>query len=146
MKLRERQVSEIMNHEIVTLAPDESLDLSDDLMSLGRMRHMPVVENDKLVGIVSRSDLLASSLSRAFDFSPERRRSFLRSITVRDAMTAFPHFVSSNDSVEAVEQLMREHGITDTIVVFGGEFGRTIYSQGKLTKDNHGRDHHGRCV
>ncbi|MFP6693816.1 MAG: DUF1501 domain-containing protein, partial [Pirellulales bacterium] len=26
-----------------------------------------------------------------------------------------------------------------------GEFGRTIYSQGKLTKNNHGRDHHGRC-
>jgi len=35
--------------------------------------------------------------------------------------------------------------LEDTAVVFGGEFGRTIYSQGKLTKDNHGRDHHGRC-
>lgn len=35
--------------------------------------------------------------------------------------------------------------LDDTIVVFGGEFGRTIYSQGKLTSTNHGRDHHGRC-
>ncbi|MDA7887751.1 DUF1501 domain-containing protein [Akkermansiaceae bacterium] len=35
--------------------------------------------------------------------------------------------------------------LEDTLVVWGGEFGRTIYSQGKLTKDNHGRDHHGRC-
>ena len=33
----------------------------------------------------------------------------------------------------------------DTLVICGGEFGRTIYSQGKLTKNNHGRDHHGRC-
>ena len=33
----------------------------------------------------------------------------------------------------------------DTLVVWGGEFGRTIYSQGQLTADNHGRDHHGRC-
>ena len=33
----------------------------------------------------------------------------------------------------------------DTLVVWSGEFGRTIYSQGKLTKTNHGRDHHGRC-
>ena len=33
----------------------------------------------------------------------------------------------------------------DTLVICGGEFGRTIYSQGSLTKDNHGRDHHGRC-
>ena len=35
--------------------------------------------------------------------------------------------------------------LDDTVVIFGGEFGRTIYSQGRLTKDNHGRDHHGRC-
>ncbi|MEM7697604.1 MAG: DUF1501 domain-containing protein [Verrucomicrobiota bacterium] len=35
--------------------------------------------------------------------------------------------------------------LDDTVVVFGGEFGRTIYSQGKLTDDNYGRDHHGRC-
>jgi uncharacterized protein (DUF1501 family) len=35
--------------------------------------------------------------------------------------------------------------LDDTIVIFGGEFGRTVYSQGTLTKDNHGRDHHGRC-
>lgn len=41
---------------------------------------------------------------------------------------------------------LKERGmLEDTIVVFGGEFGRTIYSQGKLSKDNHGRDHHGRC-
>ncbi len=33
----------------------------------------------------------------------------------------------------------------DTLIVWGGEFGRTIYSQGNLTADNHGRDHHGRC-
>ena len=41
---------------------------------------------------------------------------------------------------------LKERGMfDDTLVVCGGEFGRTIYSQGKLTKDNHGRDHHGRC-
>lgn len=35
--------------------------------------------------------------------------------------------------------------LDDTLVIWGGEFGRTVYSQGALTKDNHGRDHHGRC-
>lgn len=34
--------------------------------------------------------------------------------------------------------------LEDTLVVFGGEFGRTVYSQGKLTKENYGRDHHPR--
>ena len=35
--------------------------------------------------------------------------------------------------------------LDDTLVIWGGEFGRTVYSQGALTKDNYGRDHHGRC-
>ena len=41
---------------------------------------------------------------------------------------------------------LKERGMfDDTLIICGGEFGRTIYSQGKLTKDNYGRDHHGRC-
>lgn len=35
--------------------------------------------------------------------------------------------------------------LKDTLVIWGGEFGRTVYSQGQLSQDNHGRDHHGRC-
>jgi hypothetical protein len=44
-----------------------------------------------------------------------------------------------------IKDLDQRGMLEDTLVVWGGEFGRTIYSQGKLTKDNHGRDHHGRC-
>lgn len=44
-----------------------------------------------------------------------------------------------------VKDLKQRGMLDDTLVIWGGEFGRTIYSQGKLTKDNHGRDHHGRC-
>ena len=48
--------------------------------------------------------------------------------------------------VAALVRDLKQRGmLEDTVVICGGEFGRTIYSQGKLTKDNHGRDHHGRC-
>jgi hypothetical protein len=41
---------------------------------------------------------------------------------------------------------LKQRGLfEDTLIVWGGEFGRTIYSQGQLTQDSHGRDHHGRC-
>lgn len=41
---------------------------------------------------------------------------------------------------------LRQRGmLDDTLIVWGGEFGRTVYCQGKLTKDTYGRDHHGRC-
>jgi len=44
-----------------------------------------------------------------------------------------------------VMDLKQRGMLDDTLVVWGGEFGRTVYSQGKLTKDNYGRDHHPRC-
>ena len=44
-----------------------------------------------------------------------------------------------------VKDLKQRGLLDDTLVIWGGEFGRTVYSQGALTKDNYGRDHHGRC-
>ncbi|MBM3965961.1 MAG: DUF1501 domain-containing protein [Planctomycetes bacterium] len=41
---------------------------------------------------------------------------------------------------------LKQRGLfDDTLIVWGGEFGRTVYSQGALTADNYGRDHHPRC-
>ena len=48
-------------------------------------------------------------------------------------------------SAALIKDLKRRGLLDDTLVIWGGEFGRTIYSQGTLTKDNHGRDHHGHC-
>jgi len=43
-------------------------------------------------------------------------------------------------------QDLKQRGLYDsTLIIWGGEFGRTIYSQGGLTKQNYGRDHHPRC-
>ncbi|HMC66670.1 MAG TPA: DUF1501 domain-containing protein [Gemmataceae bacterium] len=48
-------------------------------------------------------------------------------------------------SAALVKDLKQRGLLDDTLVIWGGEFGRTVYSQGALTKDNYGRDHHGRC-
>ncbi len=44
-----------------------------------------------------------------------------------------------------INDLAQRGMLEDTLIVWGGEFGRTIYSQGEITKDNYGRDHHPRC-
>ena len=46
----------------------------------------------------------------------------------------------------ALVQDLKERGLLeDTLIIWGGEFGRTVYSQGRLTEDDYGRDHHPRC-
>jgi arylsulfatase A-like enzyme len=44
-----------------------------------------------------------------------------------------------------INDLKQRDMLKDTLVIWGGEFGRTIYCQGGLTKTNYGRDHHPRC-
>ncbi len=48
-------------------------------------------------------------------------------------------------SAGLVQDLKQRGLLDDTLVIWGGEFGRTVYCQGKLTSDDYGRDHHGRC-
>jgi hypothetical protein len=48
-------------------------------------------------------------------------------------------------SAALVRDLKRRGMLDDTLIVWGGEFGRTAYCQGKMTQETYGRDHHGRC-
>jgi acetoin utilization protein AcuB len=83
----EKRVSEVMQTDVTTLSADDQLDFADDVMNLGRVRHLPVLNGKQLVGIVSNRDLLAASLSKSLDFDPQRRREFLRSIDIAEVMT-----------------------------------------------------------
>ena len=57
------------------------------------------------------------------------------------------HQCKNTDQATAalVKDLKQRGLLEDTLVIWGGEFGRTVYSQGKLTETNYGRDHHPRC-
>ncbi len=48
-------------------------------------------------------------------------------------------------SAGLIQDLKQRGLLDDTLVIWGGEFGRTVYCQGRLTADDYGRDHHGRC-
>ncbi|MBK8506681.1 MAG: DUF1501 domain-containing protein [Saprospiraceae bacterium] len=53
---------------------------------------------------------------------------------------------NTDQATAALVKDLKQRGLLeDTLVIWGGEFGRTVYSQGKLTADNYGRDHHPRC-
>ncbi len=82
-----RPVADIMRTEFASLRPDDRLDLADQVMKLGRVRHLPVLDGDgRLVGIVSNRDLLEASLTSVLSFETAERRGFLRSIGVSEVM------------------------------------------------------------
>ena len=58
-----------------------------------------------------------------------------------------PKLCQATDQASAalIQDLKQRGMLDDTLVVWGGEFGRSAYCQGRLTEDNYGRDHHPRC-
>jgi uncharacterized protein (DUF1501 family) len=54
-------------------------------------------------------------------------------------------FDTDQPSAALVRDLEQRGLLEDTLVIWGGEFGRTVYSQGTLTTTDYGRDHHPRC-
>jgi CBS domain-containing protein len=82
-----RPVSGIMRTQFASLREDDRLDLVDQVMDLGRVRHLPVLDaGGRPVGIVSNRDLLEASLTNILDFGPKERRTFLHSIDVKEVM------------------------------------------------------------
>jgi CBS-domain-containing membrane protein len=106
-----RRVSEVMQAEVATLTIQDRLDLAEDVMRLGRVRHMPVLDGTRLVGIVSSRDLLAASLSRVLDFEATQRRTFLRSVEVAEVMSQDLITVERDATLREVAALMVRHKI-----------------------------------
>jgi CBS domain-containing protein len=56
-------VQDLMTSFVITVTPDQSMDQCMDLMTSKRIRHLPVVENDKLVGLISIGDVVKAVIS-----------------------------------------------------------------------------------
>jgi len=80
-------VRDLMQTEVVTLEVGDTLDLADDIMRLGRIRHMPVTTHGQLVGILSQRDLFRAAISSALQLRPAAEREWLAKIHVREVMT-----------------------------------------------------------
>jgi CBS-domain-containing membrane protein len=85
---RPQRVGEVMTTEVVTLDAADHLDLANDIMTLGRIRHMPVVRDGKLAGILSQRDLFRGAVSSALQFRAAAEREWLAKIRVAEVMTS----------------------------------------------------------
>jgi len=81
-------VKDLMTSDVTTLRRNEKLTLADDVMHLGRIRHLPVLDEDgkQLVGIVSQRDLFHGALTQALGYGRRARRKLLDTLLVKDVM------------------------------------------------------------
>jgi len=89
------QVRELMSTDLVTLTEDETLAHAQGCMARGRIRHLPVVRDGKLVGLLTHRDLLAASFSIFAEVDHGEQRRLFGTVPVvevmhRDVVTVEP--------------------------------------------------------
>jgi len=106
-----KTVRDIMTTEVTTLGRNDSLQLVKDIMTLGRIRHFPVVDDGKVVGVVSQRDLYKASLGSVMKYGEKAQRAFLEGIVVKEVMNDPPITIAPHASVQEAARLMMEKKI-----------------------------------
>ena len=104
----DERVSKIMTTGVVTISLDEKLDLVDEIMSSGDIRHMPVTKGGFVVGLVTQRGLLQAKLSSVIDFSEKDRKELLEATDVEKVMIKDVKLADPNEPVVHAAKRMLE--------------------------------------
>ena len=113
-------VREIMMGSPVTLKPDETLDLANDVISLGRIRHIPIIEDGRLVGVLSERDMMGAATTTIFGLKRKSKSALLKSVLIKDVMKKKVVTVKPDTPIKDAAHLMKEKKIGCVPVVNEG--------------------------
>ena len=110
-------VADWMSTPPILMRPTTTLAQAERIMQQQQVRRLPVVEHERLIGIVSWGDLRAVQPSAATRLSPYEQRALLERATIAGCMTRDPITITPNGTVLAAARLMRDHKIGGLPVV-----------------------------
>ncbi len=113
-------VRKIMMGSPVTLTPDDTLDLANNVISLGRIRHIPVVEKGKLVGLLSERDLIGAAANRVFGLNQKSRSALLKTELVKNIIKKRLVTVTPDTPIKDAARLMADKKIGCVPVISAG--------------------------
>jgi CBS domain-containing membrane protein len=103
----------------VTLKPEDTLDLANDVISLGRIRHIPVVEDGRLIGLLSERDMLGAAAATIFGLK-KSKSALLKTFLIKDVMKKKVVTVTLETPIKDAAHLMKENRIGCVPVVSAG--------------------------
>jgi CBS domain-containing protein len=107
-----KTVRDVMSSDATTLDINDQLSIADDVMRLGRIRHMPVLDADgTIAGIVSQRDLFRGALARNLGYGEHAQQKLIGSLRVKDVMTNAPTTIAPDASLSDAARLLIEQKI-----------------------------------
>jgi acetoin utilization protein AcuB len=114
-------VKDKMSRNLVTVTPETTVPDALALMEEKKIRRLPVVENDILVGIVTLLDLVRASPSPATSLSVWELNYLLAKLPVKDVMAKDVLFIKADVPIDEAAAIMREHRIGGLPVTYNGK-------------------------
>jgi CBS domain-containing protein len=105
------KVRDVMSKDVATVGRNDELTIADDVMKMKRIRHRPVVEDGRLVGILTQRDLFHAALSTALNFGEKAQKEFLKTVVVKEVMTDDVRTIEPGADVKEAARLLIEHKI-----------------------------------
>jgi CBS domain-containing protein len=120
MNAKNLLVRDVMTTDVATLDRNEKLAVAEDVMRLGRIRHLPIVDEDgALAGIVSQRDLFHSGLLRALGYGTHAKDRALELLVLKEAMKTEVVTVGPSAPLVEAAKIMLERKIGCLVVVEG---------------------------
>ena len=117
---KEGVAREIMMGSPVTLKPEDSLSLAGDVIALGRIRHIPVVDDGRLVGIVTERDLIGAAASQIFGLKQKNKSALLKSVQIKEVMKRRVVTAAPDTPIKEIAHLMADKKIGCVPIVSAG--------------------------
>ena len=105
------QVREIMSKDIEVVDRNDNLRSVEERMATKQLRHLPVLEQGEVVGIVTQRDLFKAAMSSTMGYGEKAQQAYLQSVRVKEIMTYPVVTVSPHTSVAAAAEMMINKGI-----------------------------------
>ncbi len=113
-------IRDIMILKVQTLRRSDSLQLAKDLMTQGHIRHFPVLEGEKVIGVVSERDLFRASLSSLVKYGEKEEKAFLDTVSIKGVVNEPAITISPDASIQEAARLLLDRRIGCLPVVEGG--------------------------
>lgn len=107
------RVRDLMTSDVTTLKRNEKLTVASDIMQLGRIRHLPVLDDDgqEVVGIVSQRDLFRGALAKALGYGQSAQRKLMDTLVVKEVMITDIVTTSPDTALDEAAKILMERKI-----------------------------------
>jgi CBS domain-containing membrane protein len=119
---RNLRVKDRMAGEVATLRANDKLTIADDVMRLGRIRHLPVLDDDdqEIVGLLSQRDLFRGALARSLGYGGFAQQKLLGTLSVKDVMSSPVATIDEEAPLKEAARQMLERKIGCLVVTRKG--------------------------